>query len=233
MTSRDAVTDAFDELADGYENIAEKQPHNAHREFPAMTALVPGVEGGRVLDAGCGAGRYAEWLREEGADVVGCDASEGMLKQARERLGDDTSVYHADLTEPLTFADDAEFDGIVCSGVLDYINDWHTTFEEFARVLRPGGFLVASVEHPFSETNQEAASNYFDIELREAAFEMGPPLYRRPLEKMVEPLLDTGLRLDELREPQPTAAFQEVAPKAYEEVVDEPVFLCMRATYSR
>lgn len=233
MTHRREVADAYDELADGYEEVAEKQPHNAHREFPAMTALVPEIEECKILDAGCGAGRYAEWLNEEGADVVGCDASEEMVKQARERLSDNIPVYHADLAEPLTFADDAVFDGIVCSGVLGYINDWYTTFEEFARVLRSGGFLVASVGHPFSETNQEAASNYFDTELREAEFEDGPPLYRRPLEEMVQPLLDAGFQLDGLREPQPTETFREKAPKEYEEVAEEPVFLCMRAVYNR
>jgi len=228
MTSREKVTDAYDTLADEYEEVAERAPHNAYREFPTMTALIPDVEGDRVLDAGCGAGRYAEWLCDKGADVVACDASEEMVKQARKRLND-VPVHQADIAESLAFADDDEFNGVVCSGVLDYLNDWHASLETFTRVLRPGGFLVASVGHPFSEVNREAASNYFEIELREPEFDVGAPLYRRPLEEIVRPLLDAGLRLDGLREPQPTEAFREAAPEEYEEVAQEPVFLCVRA----
>lgn len=233
MPSREEVTDAYDALADEYEDVAEEAPHNAHLEFPAMTATIPDVEGDRVLDAGCGAGRYAEWLLEAGADVVACDASEEMVERARQRLGDDVAVHRADVAEPLAFAGDDAFDGVVCAGVLDYVEDWRGPLEAFARVLRPGGFLVFSVGHPFSEVNRTAASNYFDVELRDPEFDVGAPLYRRPLEAMIGPVLDAGFRLDELREPRPTAAFREVAPEEYEEVSRDPVFLCVRAAYGR
>lgn len=228
MPSRDAIANVYDAIADEYESVAETQPHNAHHEFPATTALIPDVDGLRVLDAGCGAGRYAEWLGDRGAAVVGCDVSEAMVEQARARLGDDASVHCADVAEPLAFADADAFDGVVCSGVLDYVEDWRDPFEEFARVLRPGGFLVASVGHPASEVNREAASNYFDVEPREAEFDVGPALYRRPLDEMVGTLLDAGFRLDALREPRPTEAFREAAPEEYDRTAGEPVFLCLR-----
>lgn len=228
MTSREEVTDAYDALADDYEAVAENAAHNAYLEFPTVTALVPDVEGSRVLDAGCGAGRYAEWLLSEGADVVGCDASQEMVEQARERLGNEVSVHHADLTEGLGFAADNSLDGIVCAGVLDYVEDWQQPLAEFTRVLRPDGFLVASVGHPASDVNLEAASSYFEIELREPEFDVGAPLYRRPIEEIVGPLLNAGFRLSGLREPQPTEEFRGVAPEEYDEVAREPVFLCVQ-----
>jgi len=230
MTPREDVAEAYDALADDYEDVAEEAPHNAHLEFPAVTALVPDVDGARVLDAGCGAGRYAEGLSERGADVVGCDVSERMVEVTRERLGDAVEVHHADVAEPLSFADDAAFDGVVCAGVLGYLADWRAPLEEFARVLRPGGFLVVSVGHPFSEVNREAASRYFDVERRDPEFDVGAELYRRPLEAMVGPLLEAGFRLDDLREPRPTEAYREAAPEEYETVDREPVFLCLRGT---
>jgi len=80
--------DAYDEMADTYERETEKNLYNAEIKFPGTTDLVPDVTGDRVLDAGCGAGRYTEWLLERGADVVSVDVSEEMLDRARHRVGD-------------------------------------------------------------------------------------------------------------------------------------------------
>jgi ubiquinone/menaquinone biosynthesis C-methylase UbiE len=231
MTSREEVTDAYDALAEGYEDTAEQQAHNAHLKFPAMTGLVPDVEGARVLDAGCGAGRYAEWLLEAGADrVVGCDVSAEMVATARERLGEVATVHHADVAEPLDFLEAGAVDGVVCSGVLDYVADWRDPLGEFARVLTPGGFLVFSVGHPFSAGSREDCECYFDVERRPPDFEAGAPFYRRPLEEILGPLLSAGFRLEAVVEPEPTEQFREQAPEAYEEFSQEPTFLCLRAT---
>lgn len=228
MPTREDVAEAYDALADEYDTVAEAAPHNAHHEFPGTTAVIPEVEGKRVLDAGCGAGRYAAWLADEGADVVACDVSREMVERTRERI-DEATVHRADLGEPLSFAADDAFDGVVCAGALGYLADWETPLAEFARVLRPGGFLVVSVGHPFSPVNREAASDYFAVERREPEFEVGVPIYRRPLEQIVRPVTDAGFQLAELGEPQPTEAFREVAPEEYEEAATEPTYLCLRA----
>ncbi|MFQ3294910.1 MAG: SAM-dependent methyltransferase [Natrialbaceae archaeon] len=59
------AADAYDKLSQTDET-REDDPYCADLEFPAMRELVPDVAGKRVLDAGCGAGRYAEWLIEKG-----------------------------------------------------------------------------------------------------------------------------------------------------------------------
>ena len=53
-------------------------------EHADLLALLPGVDGGRVLDLGCGAGQLAYHLATIGAtEVVGIDVSERMLTLAR------------------------------------------------------------------------------------------------------------------------------------------------------
>lgn len=221
--------DAYDELADAYAEEVESSAYNADLAFPGTTALVPDVDGKRVLDAGCGTGVYAEWLLDQGADVVGVDASEAMLDRATERVGDRAEFHRADLGDSLEFAADGEFDGVVSGLALDYVEDWGPTFAEFARVLAPGGFLVFSVAHPFDEFPLDGDENYFDVERRTKDWDVEVPYYRRPLGEMLNPLLDAGFRIERIGEPRPTEAFAEKRPERYEVESKRPVFLGVRA----
>lgn len=221
--------EAYDVLADQYAEEIETNPYNAHLDFPATTELIPDVDGKRVLDAGCGAGLYTEWLLDEGADVVGVDASEAMLKEARSRAGEEAEFYKSNLAEPLEFAADGEFDGIVSALVLGYIEDWKPVFEEFARVLTDGGFLVFSVKHPFDEFFDGDGENYFDVERVTKDWDVEIPYYRRPLSAMLDPILDASLRIDRVVEPQPTEGFKNAWPERYERESKRPVFITIRA----
>lgn len=98
----------------------------------------------RILDAGCGNGRYTRFLLRQAdpdALVTGFDYSRGMLRRARERLADGRATHvAADLTRlPYT---DATFDAAVCGWVLEHLPDPGPGLRELARVLRPGGKLL-------------------------------------------------------------------------------------------
>jgi hypothetical protein len=56
------------------------------------------------------------------------------------------------------------------------------------------------------------------------------PCFRRSLEVTLNPLLETGFRLDKALEPKPTEEFKETDPKHYGELLRQPSFLCLRAT---
>jgi ubiquinone/menaquinone biosynthesis C-methylase UbiE len=144
---RDQVND-YDSFAEAYSAENENSLVNAHYERPAMLALAGDVTGRRILDAGCGSGPLSAALRDRGAVVTGIDASAGMLALARRRLGDGVALHVVDLRDRLPF-DDGTFDDAVASLVLHYLEDWGPTLAELRRVLRPGGRLIASVDHPF------------------------------------------------------------------------------------
>lgn len=55
----------------------------------------------------------------------------------------------ADLGRPLPFPDGA-FNDVIASLVLHYLQDWGPALGELRRLLKPGGRLIASVEHPFA-----------------------------------------------------------------------------------
>jgi 2-polyprenyl-3-methyl-5-hydroxy-6-metoxy-1,4-benzoquinol methylase len=107
--------------------------------------------GTRVLDAGCGSGRHlCESFRTPGVDVAGVDLKWDDLSKARGFLslmaGDREGrwlVAQADVTS-LPFSD-GSFDVVICSEVLEHIEDNQTAVAELVRVLKPGGDLVVTV----------------------------------------------------------------------------------------
>ena len=101
--------------------------------------------GGRVLDAGCGPGRFTLELLRLGAHVTALDISPGQLELLRARVPDVEALV-GDITDLSRFADDA-FDVTVCfGGPLSYVADRaEQAVAELARVTRPGGHLLVSV----------------------------------------------------------------------------------------
>src|SRR5580693_10338371 len=139
----------YDSFAEAYTAESDAGIQNAYYERPAILALAGDVAGRRILDAGCGAGPLFAALRERGAIVTGIDKSAGMVGLARRRLGGDADLQVAELGRPLPFPDDT-FDDVVASLVLHYLEDWGSALAELRRVLKPGGQLIVSVDHPFA-----------------------------------------------------------------------------------
>jgi SAM-dependent methyltransferase len=137
--------------------------------FDTAFAAVAEVRPGRMLEVGCGMGQFAERVaRETSAHVVAADLSPRMIELARQR-GLEARV--ADV-QALPFAD-GEFDCAVANAMLYHVADVDRAVGELARVLEPGGRLVATTvgsehmadiwelvgfalpERPFSRENGE------------------------------------------------------------------------------
>lgn len=253
------VVDHYDDLADHWKTIATG-PGKAHILFPAIKSLLPALDGTEILDAGCGDGLYSHWLAERGGEVVGIDVSQRMIDVATERDGDDVAFECADLTEAIPAADDS-FDLVVCQHVFSHLPALETPLAEFARVLRPDGHLVLSTHHPFHDflvTREQTCSRTyealdadldplvrpereppryheterFQIQWGGAEGEAEPGTYfRRPLEGLLQPLLDAGFELREIREPTPDETFRTDHPTLAAELEHRPSrSICLRAT---
>ncbi len=101
----------------------------------------------RILDAGCGNGRYLRFLlrhADTDAMLTGFDLSRKMLNRSRRRLRS-ARVSHvaADLTR-LPYAD-ASFDAVICGWVLEHLPEPRLGLCELARVMQPGGKLLLMV----------------------------------------------------------------------------------------
>ena len=154
MTSPDYSADFYRHHAEQYAQVAEefrqsvylKSSHPALKnDWDAWERLKQLSPGKRGLDAGCGAGArdvFHAW--SEGYDIIGIDAIEENIQVARELHAPIAErVFVADLQQALPF-DDASFDFVVCSAVIQHIDPEivrDVVLPELARVLGPGGVL--------------------------------------------------------------------------------------------
>ncbi|WP_370155956.1 class I SAM-dependent methyltransferase [Streptacidiphilus sp. EB129] len=211
----------YDSFAEAYSSENETSLVNAYYERPAMLALAGDVADRRILDAGCGSGPLSAALRDRGAVMSGFDASEGMLELARRRLGDGADLQVAALGDSLPYADDT-FDDVVASLVLHYLEDWGPGLSELRRVLKPGGRLIMSVDHPFAIHGLEYLAgnktDYFATYDRIEEWSMGGRTARlrfwnRPLHAMTDAFTAAGFRIAVISEPESDPAARDLFPE--------------------
>jgi ubiquinone/menaquinone biosynthesis C-methylase UbiE len=217
MTSTD-----YDDFAEAYAAQNESGLFNAYYARPEELRLAGDVAGRRVLDAGCGSGPLSEALRAQGADVVGFDVSAAMVDLARKRLGEDADLRVADLAAPLPFAD-AEFDDVVASLVLHYLEDWSGPLAELRRVLKPGGRLIVTVNHPAAYAIVYPEADYFAVTKYSEDYVFDGQtvwltFWHRPLHAMADSFAGAGFRIATISEPPPAAGTPpELLPPGLEE----------------
>lgn len=115
-------------------------------EEPVVKPLLQKLPLGTALDAGCGTGRYGNFLQSIGHKVTGVDISEEMLIQARSR-NKNANFIQGNLTKlPL---DSESFDLVICSLALTHFQQIDQVLTELSRVVRPGGHIILSDIHPW------------------------------------------------------------------------------------
>jgi SAM-dependent methyltransferase len=121
------------------------------REFVAKTAFTPEFLAGKlVLDAGVGAGRYADVASRWGADVVGVDLSYAVEASQR-NLGSRPNVWIAQADIGALPFKPGSFDVIFSIGVLHHTPDTREYFRRLVPLLKPGGTIAIWV-YPKSES---------------------------------------------------------------------------------
>ena len=137
----------FDSFAASFESKLAKLSYRA----PALVAGMLGDTGLQpsrsldVLDMGCGTGLCGPLVREYARRLTGIDLSGGMLMQAKEK-GLYDYLEQIEITEYLRNQPES-FDVIVSADTLVYFGALETVVAAAARALKPGGYLIFTLEH--------------------------------------------------------------------------------------
>jgi malonyl-CoA O-methyltransferase len=220
-----SVRGAYDRWAAVYDHDAN--PLQALEE-PVVRRAVGDVRGLNALDLGCGTGRHALWLAEQGATVTGIDFSEGMLAEAGQKPGAERVrwVCH-DAHTPLPAAD-GEFDVVVSGLVLEHLRELAGFFGEIARVLKArsddaaGGKAVVSAMHPamFLRGSQARFTDQATGEL------VQPGSIAHSVSDFVMATIGARLRIVSIEERSPDAEFAARFPRA-EKYIGWPMLVVM------
>ena len=128
-------------------------------EAALMESLGGRVEGGRVLEIGCGRGVGTEIIFERfGArEVHAFDVDPDMVERARSRLSEYSAnrltLFVGDAAA--ISAEDASYDAIFNFGIIHHVQAWQRAVAEVARVLKPGGRFF------FEEVTKRALDRWF------------------------------------------------------------------------
>jgi SAM-dependent methyltransferase len=149
MSSKHSVKRTFGERAGEWAaSYADREPRTlsvktlmARQRFALQAAEASLPYGSKILDAGCGPGEMAAVLMQRGYEVWGIDIAEPMIRRARER--NNVNRFRVGDIERIPFPD-STFDGVMCLGVLEYLDSDAKALGEIARVLKPRGKAVVS-----------------------------------------------------------------------------------------
>ena len=178
-----------------------------------MLAVVHASGARRVLDVGCGEGRFCRMISETVPQVVGLDPTAWLLSEARKLGG---AQYAQGRAEDMPF-EDRDFDMVVSYLSLIDIPDNAAAIAEMARVVRPGGYvLIANLNSWVTAAQTKGRGvvrNKQGHSTMTVANYLTPHWYwakwrgvkiknwHRPVSQYMREALQAGLRLEDFQEP--------------------------------
>ncbi|MBN8191278.1 class I SAM-dependent methyltransferase [Bacillus sp. NTK074B] len=214
---------------EGYMNLRDSgRTYNDFLEQPAMKEEIQDLTGKRIMDLGCGTGALSKYCIDQGASsVVGVDISENMISRALNDHPDNKIIYVCSPIEDLSSTGEP-FDLIVSSLALHYIKDYGSLIQKLHTLLKPGGRLVYSIEHPIVTARKDmnnwwgndegerlhwALDHYRHEGKRQQHWYVdGVIKYHRTIPTLINGLIQQGFTLEKLLEPLPTPEGLDLMP---------------------
>ena len=194
-------------------------------EWETLRKLLPDFKDKRVLDLGCGYGWHCIYAMEHGASsVVGVDISHKMLEVAKEKTHFPQIEYKCCAMEDVEFPEES-FDVILSSLAFHYVADYEILVKKIYRILKSGGKLVFTVEHPVFTAygtqdwyyNEKGEILYFPVdnyyyEGKRTAVFLGEKVtkFHRTLTTYLNTLLSNGFIINHIVEPQPPEYMMDI-----------------------
>ncbi|MDO4188845.1 MAG: class I SAM-dependent methyltransferase [Lachnospiraceae bacterium] len=179
------MSQQYSDFSNVYDLFMDNVPYEQWADSIVETLRKHGIEGGLVLDLGCGTGTLTRMLSDNGYDMIGVDSSEDMLMIAREKSADSqqkSELLNEDLTENEILylcqdITDFELYGTVKAVVstcdsLNYItepDDLLQTFKLVNNYIEPDGIFIFDMNAP-EKYEQVLKDNVFAENRDDASF---------------------------------------------------------------
>ena len=151
---------AYDLWAQTYDSVENR---TRDLELLAAGSVLANTDFSAVLEIGCGTGKNTSWLKDRSGTVTAVDFSSGMLEIARQKISDTHVCFQqADITKLWPFP---KASLIICSLVLEHIEDIGFIFEQAAKTLEPGGCFYICELHPYKQLEGSRAKFEYGGEL--------------------------------------------------------------------
>jgi ubiquinone/menaquinone biosynthesis C-methylase UbiE len=194
---------------------------NRNMERPMMFSLVPkNLKNKKLLDIGCGPGVHIKEYSKRGANCVGIDISDEMIKLAKKHCPQ--GEFYVGSAYKLNVKNNT-YDIVTASLLLDHIKDINKAIKEIKRVLKKNGLLIFSVPHPitnvFRDTKKKSfilTNSYYDKKIKHyniSGSGLKFPGYPRILEEYFQALINQGFSLEDFRENQIKKSWKKQYPE--------------------
>jgi ubiquinone/menaquinone biosynthesis C-methylase UbiE len=145
----------YDEFATRYDADRYQTPRQLRIDHQAKSAVLDlladrAIPDLRVLDCGCGTGRFSKLFSDLGAEVVGVDTSPRMLAIAQSKVPTGTFQIADVLNLPFR----SEFDLVISSQVLTHLHRYREPLEAMRAALRPHGTIIIDIRNRLNPRNR-------------------------------------------------------------------------------
>lgn len=159
---KDSFNFQWDKLPTGRWNLENEK---FRKEAPSLVCQYTSLpeewfKGKKVIDVGCGAGRYSWALCKLGAEVLSVDQSQYGLEKTKKACKDfkNHRIMQVDLSKPLTLNE--TFDLVWCFGVLHHTGDTYGAFKKIIPLVSQGGYLFLML---YGEPRQGVINDYLAV----------------------------------------------------------------------
>jgi len=241
MSQADADRALFNRISESYsakDLSPTARPARRERLIRTLAATRLQLDGGDLLEIGCGAGFSVDYLDSDWSRFVGIDYSERLIGIARQRHPGDAVEFHATSLEAFETGD--RFDLIFLIGVLHHMDDPAGNLDRMFNRLKPGGWLAMnepqngnpligglrrlrkSLDASYSEDQATlgyvemktllAAAGFTDIQLQPQGY-FSTPFAEVPLKPafLFTPLSHLAISLDRLLDKAPAAGLRRLS----------------------
>lgn len=252
--NRKIVKTNWDDMSQAYEDFTnDKDSYSLAIEWPSIKEIMPDIKGKKILDLGCGSGRFSFIFEEfSPKKILGVDLSSSMLAIAKleaEKLNSDIEFQQNDI-EDFLLSDEQFYDFIFSSTTFHYIRDLESLFKSISLSLSDNGTCIVSFIHPVYSahyplsngnrfpTDEDWKIQYLDtsersyvqpwIEYNHKIENFLSTSYHHTFSDYCNAILKSGLKIEEIREPLPPTEWKENFPNKYNGCMRKPTFMILK-----